>query len=108
MGAMDNLGRQWYHGSSSPLQPGDEVHPAAVTGRGSRGGADRVWVSDNAWVASKYGANTYPVEVRGKPRKQGAAFEHHVDSAVVTGPPVDVATILKHSEDWMKPRKRSR
>lgn len=108
MSARENLGAQWYHGSTREFQPGDEVHPADTTGADSRGGGDRVWVSTNAWVASKYGAHTYPVEVRGEPKKRGAAHEFHVDSAVVSGPPVDTATILKHSEDWMKPAKRSR
>ena len=108
MSAPDHLGPQWFHGSSREFKPGDEIQAAHTTGATSRGGGDRVWVSTNAWVASKYGAFTYPVEVRGTPKKQGAAFEHHVDSAVVTGPPVDNATILKHPEDWMKPARRKK
>ena len=111
MAASDNLSpRQFFHGSSTEFQPGDKLQPAEETGVSSRGGANRVWVSTNAWHASKYGAYTYPVDVADDvktPRK--THDEHHTSSATVTGPPVTKEEILRAgNESWAQQSKKSR
>jgi hypothetical protein len=62
---------------------------------------DRIWISDNAWEASKYGHRTYRVQPHSAPKKRGKAHEFHVTGATVLHE-VPVSTILEHSNRAMK------
>lgn len=86
--------QQFFHGSTHEFNPGDTLEP----GREARHGADndRVWVSDNAWQASAYGAHTYEVTPHAPPKKRGKMGEFYTSGATVVDK-VPNQTILDHA-----------
>lgn len=71
----------YYHGSSFEFRAGEKVESGHEEAHGEN---DKVWVSDNAWQASKYGAFTYEVEVVGEVKRRWKGnHEFYVELAVI-------------------------
>ena len=95
---------KFFHGSSHDFEPGDEVTPGLEPAH-HPGTDDRVWVADNAWVASSYGHNTYEVTPHELPRKGGKSGEFHTSGATVVRK-VPNSEVQEHSNRWYDPNWR--
>lgn len=91
--------RGWYHGTSnSDVGPGTILTGGNTPASSPDGSPDNdlVWVSDNAWQASKYGSRTFQVFPKGRVQYRHENHEFWCDTAEVWRE-VDKQTILDHS-----------
>jgi hypothetical protein len=88
----------YYHGTTAELKPGDLISPGHQPSH-ARDLPDQVWVSDNAWQASKYGAHTYEVMPHDTPKARyrgNPNHELHTSGATVVRE-VPISLILEHA-----------
>lgn len=50
---------------------------------GQHSRSDKVWLSNDPWLASKYGFNLYEVDPHTPPKQSGKADEYHTTGATV-------------------------
>lgn len=91
--------RAWYHGTSGDVSPGDILTGGNTAAWSPEGSADNdvVWISDNAWQASKYGSRTFQVFPKGEVQyRHKDNHEFWCETAEVWRE-VDRQTILDHA-----------
>jgi GNAT superfamily N-acetyltransferase len=88
----------YYHGTNADLHAGDVLETGMPTSHAEN---DKVWVADNAWIASNYGYRVYEVEPASDPQKRGKAHEFYTEGATILGE-VSNERIRQDSNDYAK------